>query len=135
MLALLAVDMGRDRDALVARTLPAEDPTRGKLEQVPDNTDQAIAEGRDQLRELRMRDSAGLERILGDALRKLQETYSGIVAGVEGLGCPGRQGHWGLVGMRERAARIGGRLSVASAAGSGATVCLVVPLPPEPDQA
>lgn len=181
---------------LVARALPAGDPTRGKLEQVLDDTDQAIAEGRDQLRELRMRDSAGLERVLGDALRKLQEIYPGIVAGVEVLGCPGRlapalaeevaeigreamrnafhhagatridvrltyerrklvlevadngrgigdavlqaggrEGHWGLVGMRERAARIGGRLSVDSVAGSGATVCLVVPLPLDSDQA
>ena len=181
---------------LVARTLPADDPTRGKLEQVLDDTDQAIAEGRDQLRELRMQGSAGLERVLGDALRKLQETWPCIVAGVEVLGCPrrlepalaeevaeigreamrnafhhagasridvrltyerrklvlevadngrgigdavlragGREGHWGMVGMRERAARIGGRLSVDSVAGSGATVCLVAPLPPEPDQA
>jgi signal transduction histidine kinase/ligand-binding sensor domain-containing protein len=39
----------------------------------------------------------------------------------------GREGHFGLQGMRERAARIGARLTVTSAAGSGTEVTLVVP--------
>jgi len=40
----------------------------------------------------------------------------------------GRAGHWGLLGMRERAARIGGRLNIDSGAGRGTTVRLVAPL-------
>lgn len=39
----------------------------------------------------------------------------------------GRPGHFGLQGMRERAARIGGRLSLVSSANSGTEVALVVP--------
>lgn len=40
-----------------------------------------------------------------------------------------RDGHWGLVGMRERAARIGARLDLRSEAGKGTLVELSVPLP------
>ncbi|KUP95842.1 sensor histidine kinase [Thermobifida cellulosilytica] len=39
-------------------------------------------------------------------------------------------GHYGLVGMRERAARAGGRLSIDTAPGEGTTVVLRVPLAP-----
>jgi len=39
----------------------------------------------------------------------------------------GREGHWGLDGMRERAKRIGGRLKVWSGAGKGTEVELSVP--------
>ncbi len=39
----------------------------------------------------------------------------------------GRDGHFGLQGMRERAARIGGRLSVVSSAKSGTQITVVVP--------
>ena len=38
-----------------------------------------------------------------------------------------RPGHWGLAGMRERAARIDGRIGIDSRPGSGATVTLDVP--------
>ena len=38
-------------------------------------------------------------------------------------------GHWGLVGMRERAASVGGVIAVRSAPGAGTTVRLVVPCP------
>ena len=38
----------------------------------------------------------------------------------------GKEGHWGLSGMRERAARIGGRLPVDSHEGGGCTVTVVV---------
>jgi len=37
-------------------------------------------------------------------------------------------GHYGLMGMQERAELIGGRLSIQSAPGSGTTVELHVPL-------
>ena len=39
----------------------------------------------------------------------------------------GKPGHFGLQGMRERAARIGGRLSLVSSANSGTEVTVVVP--------
>jgi len=39
----------------------------------------------------------------------------------------GRDGHWGLSGMRERAERIGARLQVRSRAGAGTEVELAVP--------
>jgi signal transduction histidine kinase/ligand-binding sensor domain-containing protein len=39
----------------------------------------------------------------------------------------GRDGHWGLSGMRERATRIGARLRVLSAPGAGTEICLAVP--------
>jgi len=38
-----------------------------------------------------------------------------------------RSGHWGLVGMRERAERIGARLGIASSPRQGTTVTLAVP--------
>jgi PAS domain S-box-containing protein len=39
----------------------------------------------------------------------------------------GREGHWGLAGMRERATRIGGLLKISSAANGGTEVQLSVP--------
>jgi nitrate/nitrite-specific signal transduction histidine kinase len=39
----------------------------------------------------------------------------------------GRDGHWGLAGMRERAENIGARLKVWSRANAGAEVELVIP--------
>jgi signal transduction histidine kinase len=39
----------------------------------------------------------------------------------------GYGGHWGLLGMRERAGQIGGRLQVGSAPGQGTRVLLLVP--------
>ena len=36
-------------------------------------------------------------------------------------------GHWGLVGMRERASAIGARLTITSAPGAGTEVILVLP--------
>lgn len=42
------------------------------------------------------------------------------------LAAGGREGHWGLPGMRERACRIGGRLNSSSSSG-GTLVTLSVP--------
>ncbi|HWC15720.1 MAG TPA: PAS domain-containing protein [Terriglobales bacterium] len=39
----------------------------------------------------------------------------------------GRDGHWGLAGMRERAARIGGLLNISSSANTGTEVQLSIP--------
>jgi signal transduction histidine kinase/ligand-binding sensor domain-containing protein len=50
-----------------------------------------------------------------------------------GVGLPvevaerGKEGHFGLPGMKERAARIGGKLTIVSAQGAGTVVTLVVP--------
>jgi PAS domain S-box-containing protein len=39
----------------------------------------------------------------------------------------GREGHWGLAGMRERAARIGGTLNISSNPGAGTGIELTIP--------
>ena len=39
----------------------------------------------------------------------------------------GREGHWGLAGMRERAAKIGGLLKIYSNASAGTEVELSIP--------
>jgi signal transduction histidine kinase len=39
----------------------------------------------------------------------------------------GKEGHFGLPGMRERVARIGGKLTIASSASSGTEITVVVP--------
>ena len=39
----------------------------------------------------------------------------------------GREGHWGLAGMRERATRIGGSLTISSAGSVGTEVELSIP--------
>ena len=41
----------------------------------------------------------------------------------------GRLGHYGLIGMNERATQIGGELSIESEPGQGTTVSLRVPMP------
>jgi ligand-binding sensor domain-containing protein/signal transduction histidine kinase len=49
-------------------------------------------------------------------------------SGIDGdVAQSGRDGHWGLSGMRERSQRIGARLKVASRAGAGTEVELLVP--------
>jgi nitrate/nitrite-specific signal transduction histidine kinase len=39
----------------------------------------------------------------------------------------GKEGHFGLPGMRERAERIGGKFTLVSSPGSGTIITLVVP--------
>jgi signal transduction histidine kinase len=36
-------------------------------------------------------------------------------------------GHWGLLGIRERADRVGGTLTIRSAVGVGTTITLLIP--------
>jgi signal transduction histidine kinase/ligand-binding sensor domain-containing protein len=56
----------------------------------------------------------------------LRVTDNGV--GMEGLIVEsGREGHFGLLGMRERAARVGGKLSIASAPSTGTDIRLSVP--------
>jgi signal transduction histidine kinase/ligand-binding sensor domain-containing protein len=56
---------------------------------------------------------------------QVRDNGKGIAEAAAGAG--GREGHWGMVGMRERAGRIGARLDIFSRAGAGATVGVVVP--------
>jgi signal transduction histidine kinase len=39
-----------------------------------------------------------------------------------------RPGHYGLIGMKERAAQIGGRINLASEPGRGTTVSVLLPI-------
>ncbi|MBB3221995.1 sensor histidine kinase [Pseudoduganella umbonata] len=65
----------------------------------------------------------------------LHASASGVEGAVADDGCgidaglaqAGRPGHWGLVGMRERIARLGGTLRIDSEAGRGCTVSFSVP--------
>ncbi len=59
--------------------------------------------------------------------RRLRVTIADNGCGFELDGDGTGAGHWGLLGMRERASRIGARLSVESAPGSGTRVALDVP--------
>ncbi len=59
-----------------------------------------------------------------DLCLRIEDDGAGFVPG----GAEGAPLHFGLVGMHERAERIGGRLSVDSQPGQGATVEVVVPL-------
>ena len=66
---------------------------------------------------------------------ELEYTSSGLTMRVLDDGCgmdpqvlqAGRQGHWGLTGMRERAARIGGLLRIFSSSSAGTEIQLSVP--------
>jgi len=66
---------------------------------------------------------------------ELEYTSNGLTLRVRDDGCgidpqvrdTGRTGHWGLAGMRERAARIGGLLKISSSPSAGAEIQLSVP--------
>lgn len=95
--------------------------------------------------------AAEIRRILGEALFNIARharagsvdvslTYGDRQLGVQirddGVGIPssvlargGRDGHFGLIGMRERAERIGGALSIDSIDGKGTDVILTLPAP------
>src|SRR4029077_15436909 len=62
------------------------------------------------------------ERQLGVEIR---DDGVGIAASVLAQGS--REGHFGLIGMRERAKRIGGALAIDSGAGKGTDVILTLP--------
>jgi signal transduction histidine kinase len=71
---------------------------------------------------------------------KLNLTFSPLVVTLEivdqGVGfsqeqaseSPGRGAAWGIVGMRERIASVGGALEITSAPGQGTTICAIVPI-------
>ncbi len=62
---------------------------------------------------------------------EVRDDGRGFAAGEELESPPG---HYGLTGMRERAAAIGGTLEVTSEAGAGTTVRLRTPAPKEPKE-
>jgi signal transduction histidine kinase/ligand-binding sensor domain-containing protein len=169
-----------------ARKLPAENEVRLQLESVLDQADGALAEGRQQVYDLRS--GRNVESVLEAAGRALAASYptTTFALTVDGERMPlqaqvqdeiaeigaealrnafvharathvtltldyGRDTlalcvlddgggidedavrkrvdgkHWGLVGMRERAARIGGKLAIDGSAGWGTSVALTVP--------
>ncbi|HET6899724.1 MAG TPA: hypothetical protein VFK70_15315 [Vicinamibacteria bacterium] len=56
---------------------------------------------------------------------RVRDDGRGLDPGIVELG--GREGHWGLQGMRERAQRIGAQLQFWSGRGTGTEVELTVP--------
>jgi signal transduction histidine kinase len=70
-----------------------------------------------------------LEAILSYGRSELRLTLrdDGVGMSSEILASGEKQGHFGLIGMRERAERIGGRLNVASRDGAGTEITLTVP--------
>lgn len=171
----------------VAVSLPAGDRTRKQLETLVGHASGAIAEGRDQVHELRAASPQLAEDIVADCIGRLRELYPQleIVLRIDGASRPlhpaaadeagniacealrnacahaqatrvvvrlaygwrkltvsvrddgcgldskvardgYRNGHWGMIGMRERADRLGARLTIDSGAGKGTTVTLVV---------
>jgi signal transduction histidine kinase len=67
------------------------------------------------------------------ALQLRSHPESGLVRYDDGCGIDaqvlgaGRDGHWGLAGMRERATRIGGELKISSSATTGTEIQLSIP--------
>lgn len=172
----------------VAVSLPAGDRTRNQLETLVSHAGGAIAEGRDQVHELRAASPQVVEDIVADCIGGLRQLYPQleIVLRIDGasrtlhtaaadeagnIACEAlrnacahaqatrvvirlvygwrkltlsvrddglgldrqvardgyRSGHWGMIGMRERAERLGARLTIDSSTGKGTTVTLVLP--------
>lgn len=168
--------------------LPADGGTRASLVRLLDNVDSTVAEGRDQVHELRSGVGRALEPVITRAGAELAEQFpavrwqlhvtgtplplDGAVAddvcaivreamrngfqhggacevgvsvrygvallevmvsddgsgmGPEVLVAGSKPGHWGLVGMRERAARLGAVLTIDSAPGQGTRIGLALP--------
>lgn len=173
---------------LMVNELPVQGGTRASLERLLDNVDSTVAEGRDQVHDLRSGVGRSLEPAVTAAGAQLAELYPatrlrlvvtgtpeplggavaddvcGIVreamrngfrhagasevvvsigyarAGLavqvsdngsgmaaEVLAAGHKSGHWGLVGMRERAARIDAALTIDSSPGGGTRIGLLVP--------
>jgi signal transduction histidine kinase len=63
-------------------------------------------------------------RYTNDLALRVSDNGTGIDPAIADTG---REGHFGLQGMRERAARIGGKLTIVSSANSGTGIKLIVP--------
>ena len=76
---------------------------------------------------MRMRTTLKRKSRYGESLRlRIRDDGRGIDPGIME---EGREGHYGLPGMRERASRIGGKLDVWSGNGTGTEVDLSIPGP------
>ncbi|USX25915.1 histidine kinase [Oxalobacteraceae bacterium OTU3CINTB1] len=177
------------RVASVAKRLPPESQERGRIDAILDQAGTVMAQGRDELMNLRTAPAAGddiaaalsgfgqsLERDFGprfaiavpegfrpldaiarpaiycigrealfNAYRHAAASHVEVALGYgsehfvlsiadDGVGMPGavldaggREGHWGLTGMRERAAALGGSLDIANQTGGGTRIVLTVP--------
>jgi signal transduction histidine kinase len=173
---------------VVLNGVPADSPSKPKLDRILQIMSQGIAEGRNTIQDLRSADSralnlvlalSGIQQELGiqpdidfrvivagrqqplwplvhqeiyrigrealvNAFRhsgakrvefELEYTDSDLRMRVRDNGCgidpyvveKGREGHWGLAGMQERATRIGGLLTISSNAAAGTEVQLSIP--------
>ena len=73
-------------------------------------------------------DASSIEVQIEYAARRLEITVRDNGCGIDSkLLQTGREGHWGLLNMRERAEKIGAKLSVLSRPGAGTEVQLTVP--------
>jgi signal transduction histidine kinase len=63
-------------------------------------------------------------RYADDLALRVLDNGTGIDAAIADRG---KDGHFGLQGMRERAARIGGKLTLVSSSNSGTEISLIVP--------
>ena len=68
-----------------------------------------------------------IEIVFGASLFAIRFRDNGVGIPAEIVEAGGREDHFGLIGMRERAAKIGGRLSVRSVPGLGSEIGLTVP--------
>jgi len=57
---------------------------------------------------------------------EMEDNGRGLELNTKGM--PGRNAGLGILGMRERAARVGGALTLESAPGRGTRICLQIPL-------
>jgi signal transduction histidine kinase/ligand-binding sensor domain-containing protein len=168
----------------LGRDLPAGGATRGALETLLAQADKTVAEGRDQVHELRRAGDADLPALVAASARELADLYPGIAfdlrvsggprplrpevgeeigeiarealrnafrhsggdsvtadiaygrgaltvrivdngTGIDAVPAGGeRPRHWGIIGMRERATRIGATLDIGGAPGAGTVVRL-----------
>jgi signal transduction histidine kinase/ligand-binding sensor domain-containing protein len=74
-------------------------------------------------------DSVGVSITYGERQLGLHVRDDGVGIAPSVLAHGSRDGHFGLIGMRERAERIGGTLSIDSGAGKGTDVILTIPAP------
>ena len=175
------------RVGAMAQSLPADNPTRARLEGVLADASHAVTEGREQVEQLRGGPAGTLEQVLARSAGPLRQCYPDVAytvhidgtaraltpAALEEIGQIAaealrnaflhagaarigvriayadpfgvtviddgkgldddvrrlgyRSGHWGLLGMRERAQAIGATLAVESADGKGTSITLTVP--------
>lgn len=104
-----------------------EGPSRGLL---PDAGDEIALIAREALSNaLRHSKANAIEAqiVFGEDMLRLRVRDDGVGFGDRTLGAKTLAGHWGLLGMRERAGRICSRLTIWSSPGAGTEIELMVP--------